>query len=203
MYIFFAFTYCCDRNESKRHCSFYCFRYEKKLKTGIAFKSFLSQVSKNISCKTFNFQIIKAVKVEKSFEKLIWSITEIFCIASRDAPVQSDWVPVRLRIQSDWMPVRLGTRSDGLVNVKHEETSARPCWCDFGSQKNPFNLTLTLTKPHPHLSSPSPSFSLRTLISTVVLKFPRAYLSGSPVRLGPSWPVTTGTGASLIARRIH
>jgi hypothetical protein len=181
MYIFFAFTYCCDRNESKRHCSFYCFRYEKKLKTGIAFKSFLSQVSKNISCKTFNFQIIKAVKVEKSFEKLIWSITEIFCIASRDAPVQSDWVPVRLRIQSDWMPVRLGTRSDGLVNVKHEETSARPCWCDFGSQKNPFNLSLTLTYPHLHPHSHCAPSSARSCLSFLVLIFPVLRSDWDPV----------------------
>ena len=31
---------------------------------------------------------------------------------SRDAPVRSDWVSVRLGIQSDWVPVRLGDRSD-------------------------------------------------------------------------------------------
>ena len=30
----------------------------------------------------------------------------------RDAPVRSDWVPVRLGIQSDWVPVRLGIQSD-------------------------------------------------------------------------------------------
>ena len=32
-------------------------------------------------------------------------------VAGRDAPVRSDWVPVRLGIQSDWVPVRLGTQS--------------------------------------------------------------------------------------------
>ena len=33
-------------------------------------------------------------------------------IPTRDAPVRSDWVPVRLGIQSDWVPVRLGIQSD-------------------------------------------------------------------------------------------
>ena len=30
---------------------------------------------------------------------------------AKDAPVRSDWVPVRLGIQSDWVTVRLGTQS--------------------------------------------------------------------------------------------
>jgi hypothetical protein len=67
--------------------------------------------------------------------------------------------------------VFFGTRKD-----KHEETSARACWCRFGTKKNPFNLTLTYPLPHAHPrphSHCAPS-SARSCLSFLVFIFPAA-----------------------------